>query len=265
MAGDARHILVGIGAAGIAAGGDVSPDDPVIFEADGFRQAQLFVVVGMLGVDGVGGLLDDPGHSLIHHRVLDEPIALDLEPFLAERRAQGAEVETVRRRRRTGGREHEARRFGDGAVTVDALDFDRVADLAVELAVAVRGDEEVAIDAVHPFFDVDIHQMNRHADAIPFAFDPFLFTDGRDGGLKQSGRDRFVRNRVAVGVEQVPFAVLLHDCAIDPAVAVELGELAVSELGVEFADSFEERRVAPKSARRPRRDFPSTRGRIPLR
>ena len=53
----------------------------------------------------------------------------------------------------------------DGAVAVDALDLDGGPHLAVELGVAVDVLDEVAIDAVHALFQVDVQQVDRHAVA----------------------------------------------------------------------------------------------------
>src|SRR6478672_13191838 len=49
----------------------------------------------------------------------------------------------------------------DGAVTVCTHDLDGVTRFAVKLAGAMRISLEVAINAVHPFFKMDIFQVNR--------------------------------------------------------------------------------------------------------
>ena len=60
------------------------------------------------------------------------------------------------------------------------------------------------------------------------------------------------RRSVAILVEPVAFAIVLEDGAEDPAVAVEVGELRVLQLGVEFraADLVEKFVVAPYAAGR---------------
>ena len=64
-------------------------------------------------------------------------------------------------------------RFGRRAVAIDALNFNRRAHFAVQFRIAVIILIEMAIDAVHAFFQMDIHQMHRHAVAL-FAVN-FLF------------------------------------------------------------------------------------------
>ena len=93
----------------------------------------------------------------------------------------------------------------DRAVAVDAVDLDRVARLAIELAVAVIVLPEVAVDALHPLLEVDVLQVHRLAEPLGIV----------------------VRDDPVVLVEQVAAPVALVDGAVDPAVAVEVGELRV--------------------------------------
>ena len=90
-------------------------------------------------------------------------------------------------------------------MAIDAIDFDGVARLAVEIAVAVTVLLEVAVDAVHSFFQMDVSRCT--------AFSNFV------GILTGNG--------LVSCVEQVAFAVALEDGAENPAVAVEIGELRV--------------------------------------
>ena len=48
------------------------------------------------------------------------------------------------------------RAFANRAMTIFASDLDRRARLVVEIAVAVRVLPEVAVDAVHPFFEMNV-------------------------------------------------------------------------------------------------------------
>ena len=98
------------------------------------------------------------------------------------------------------------------AVAIDAIDFDGVARLAVQFSVAVTVLLEMAVDAMHSLFQVDVFQVHGLLEFV-----------------------RIVeRNLVVVGVEQIAFAVVLEDRAENPSVTVEIGELRVLELLVEF-------------------------------
>ena len=121
-------------------------------------------------------------------------------------------------------------RCSNRAVTIDAIDFDRVAGFAVELAVAVAVLLEVAVDAVHPFFQMDVFEVHRFLELI---------------GIVE-------RDLLVVLVEQVAFAVVLEDGAEDPAMAVEVGKLRVLQLPVEFgrAGFLQELGVRPQAANR---------------
>ena len=89
-------------------------------------------------------------------------------------------------------------------MAVDTADLYGVARLAVELAVAVDVLRVVAVDALHPLFEVDVFEMYGLAERI--------------AGVGQ---------QVAVLIEQVAMAVALVDRAEDPAVGVEVSELRV--------------------------------------
>src|SRR6266545_262527 len=147
-----------------------------------------------------------------HYAVGDHAPLRDLAPAarearLAEGRREGREVRA--RGRGPGG--DEGGGGGDRAVAVDAVDIDGGARLAVELAVAVAVLLEVAIDAVHPLLEVDVLQVDRLAELL--------------GVLG--------RHYLALTVDQVALPVLAEDGPVDPAVAVEVGELRVLELGIE--------------------------------
>src|ERR1700692_1179044 len=96
----------------------------------------------------------------------------------------------------------------DGPVAIDAIDLNRVAGLAIQLAVAVAVLLEVAVDAVHAELEVDVLQVDGLLKLV--------FVLGGDG--------------LAVFVEKVALAVAAEDGAEDPAVAVEVAELGGLEL-----------------------------------
>lgn len=67
----------------------------------------------------------------------------------------------------SGGNEESASIFGiERAVAVDALDFDGSANFSVEFSISVDILDEVAIDAVHAFFEMDIEHV--HGDIVFF-------------------------------------------------------------------------------------------------
>ena len=202
-----------------------------------------------------------------------------LESPLAEGRAQGGQVAAVLAglgRRGVGRRAagQERRTLGRRAVAVDALDLDGRADLAVELGVAVHVLDEVAVDAVHPLFEVDVELMDGQPVALRlgavegrllfgrgvFGAIP-LFQLGRHADRRHQRRGGIVGDRLASVVEQLAVPVFLEDGAEDPAVAMEVGELRVLRLGVQVGDAFQERRVGPVAlAPRSRRGSTSSSG-----
>src|SRR5262245_15591057 len=118
-------------------------------------------------------------------------------------------------------------------MTIDALNLDGGAHFLVELAVAVHVLHEMAIDAVHAFFEMDVEQVDRDAVALerqtpasvlrirakrlgcPILFlDPLRYLDGGHQSLS-----RHLRNNLAFVVKKVALSVLLEDGAEDPAVA----------------------------------------------
>ena len=127
-------------------------------------------------------------------------------------------------------------------MAVDALDFDRCADLTIELGIPVAVLVEVAIDAVHSFFGVDIHQVDWDTVTL-FAVDFLEFIRGFHSG--HQGRSRGLLDLLAFVVEQVALAILFEHGAEDPAVAVEVGELGVLEEWIQFAHAREELGVPP--------------------
>ncbi len=110
-------------------------------------------------------------------------------------------------------------------MTIHTVDFHRVARLAIQPAVAVIVLPEVAVDALHAFFEVDVLEVHGLAEAIGIV----------------------VRDDVVVRVEKIPAAIALVHGAVDPAMTVKIRKLRVPELRVEFGgpDLPEECRVAP--------------------
>ena len=217
----------------------------------------------MLGVDRVRDLLDLPTEVRFHQRILDDAVAPDFKPALAERGSHCRQVATgdvslrmlfSRRSRRVhlGDAVHHLNRLAiDRAVAVFTADFDRRADLAVELRVSVNVLHEVAIDAVHPLLEVDVEQMDR----IPLLLLPqVLFQFLKllkcplitvavqvacvhrviDGDLPLLGRG--IGNPVSKMVQVVPLAVLLEDRLEDPAVTVKVGEVRLAQGRIQLRD-----------------------------
>ena len=71
----------------------------------------------------------------------------------------GRQIGAVLRRGRARG--DETRALLNRAVAIDAIDFDGIARFSVEFAVAVTVLLEVAVDAVHPFFQMDVLEVHR--------------------------------------------------------------------------------------------------------
>ena len=66
----------------------------------------------------------------------------------------------ARRRARPCRRSSAWRGCAIGAVAIDAIDLDRIARLAVELAVAVAILLEMAVDALHPLVEMHVLQVD---------------------------------------------------------------------------------------------------------
>ena len=82
-------------------------------------------------------------------------------------------------------------------MAIDALNLDCRPHLAVELGVAVVVLVEVAVDAVHPFLQMDVHQVHRHVVVPARALGEGFAGGGNwqrlirldDGGLELLGGD----------------------------------------------------------------------------
>src|SRR5262249_55418720 len=127
----------------------------------------------------------------------------------------------------------------NGPVAILATDFDRVADLSIELAVAMAVLSEMTIHAMHALFDVNVLQVNRHTRSIARPVGWLL-----DGPAKLICCD--VIDYLVTRVEQVAFAVFLVNRAEDPSVAGEICELSLLELWINaVGQSFEKLGIAP--------------------
>src|ERR1700730_3574679 len=93
--------------------------------------------------------------------------------------------------------------LSNGAVAIDAIDFDSGARLGVDFAVPVIVLREVAIIALHTFFEMEVGKMDGFQETV--------------GVFKGHG--------ISVFVEPIAFAIVIEDGAEDPAVPVEIGEL----------------------------------------
>ena len=104
------------------------------------------------------------------------------------------------------------RRAGADRATIDATHLNRRARFVVKDSVAVRVLAKVTVNAVHPFFKMDVVEMHSLPEAI-----------------------RIVRRDDCIpGVEQVPFTISFEDFAKHPAMSVKVCELRALELAVEF-------------------------------
>src|SRR5262245_3769473 len=102
----------------------------------------------------------------------------------------------------------------------------------------------MAINAVHPFFEVDVIEVNR---------DAFSGRPGRRIIRRLSDRPlQLLRSDFvdygAVNIQQIAFTVLFENSAVYPPVAIEIGELRVFELAVQLAEVFKKLLVAPQTS-----------------
>ena len=219
--------------------GTCAPRDLVPIKADGLGEMRLLVVARMARCDRVEDLRDLPLTGLIavffDHRDLNDFLSFTTEAGLAGRGRQRFEIGSTFRSGRTARAERGS--LVGSPVTVFASDLDRRADFAVQLRVAVRVLFEVAIDAVHPFLKMDIHEMHRDAVLRLAAVGMQHRVVELRGGL--------VFDDAIFVVEQSALAIFLEDRFEDPAVAVEVGELRVLEFRVEVGGLIEEFGIGP--------------------
>jgi len=104
----------------------------------------------------------------------------------------------------SGTRRNERRFLADCPVTIDAVDLDGGARFSVNFSVAVIVLSEVAIIALHAFFEMDVGEVYGFPETV---------------GILEG-------NLLAVFVQPIPFAVVIEYGAENPAVAVKIGETA---------------------------------------
>ena len=135
-------------------------------------------------------------------------------------------------------------------MAIDALDFDGGPHFAIEFAVAVGILHEMAIDAVHAFFEMNVHQVHRRAVAIGRvrllgALPALLFDVLRHLHRRHQMFGRDVWYKRTLMIEEIALAILLVDRSINPAVAMEVGELRVLQMRIELGDILQKLGVGP--------------------
>ena len=222
MAGEAGHGIVGVGELCLI-NGWVSPLVAVALHR--LREGTCLVVVVVTRCHGVEGLNDFPIEFGIDHRALVEAAPAPGKPSLTERGLEAAKIATASCRRRAAG--FDCCLAAGRSVAVDTVHLDGVANFAVEIAVTVVVLLEMAIDAVHSFFQVNVLQVN---------------------GLGQLVRI-IRRDFIVICIEKISVAIFLEDSAEEPAVALKLRKLHRVEppfhFLVEVGGLLKKFRVAP--------------------
>ena len=153
--------------------------------------------------------------------------------------------------------------FAHRSVTVDALNFDGSANLSVQIPVAVYVLHEVAVDTVHSFFEMDVHEVYRHvfAHLVQFRFHPGQFVR-RPLALVELFdvlRNQHRHPQLLVGdivnlgaerIEQDALAVLFVNGAVDPAVTVKICKLRMLGLCVQVGHICQKLRIRQVAPRR---------------
>src|ERR1700687_2544071 len=103
----------------------------------------------------------------------------------------------------SGTRRNKRRFLTDCPMAIDAVDFDGSARFAVNFSVAVIVLREVAIIALHAFFEMDVGEVDGFPETV---------------GILEG-------NLLAVLVQPVPFAVVIENGAENPTVTVKIGRL----------------------------------------
>src|SRR5262249_7869034 len=120
----------------------------------------------MIRRDRVNDLWHFPRQIGLDHRILNDLVALPLEPTLALWGSHRFQVPALAIGTGCVGRRPRSPKGGaiaDRAVAVDALNFDGGAHFALQPGVAVVVLYEMAIDAVHTSLQMNVHVMNRYA------------------------------------------------------------------------------------------------------
>src|SRR5256885_793706 len=110
--------------------------------------------MGVAGSDGVHNLHHLPLNIFVQRGTLEELAFLPVEALLFPRSAQAFEMRATIWRGGAGS--YKFGFAGDVSMARFAGNFNGVARFAVELAVAMRVLDEVAVDAMHAFFQVNV-------------------------------------------------------------------------------------------------------------
>ena len=132
-------------------------------------------------------------------------------------------------------------------MAIDTLDFNGRPNFAVEFGVAMTILIEMAVGTVHATFHVDVHHVHRQP--IPLLAIDFLLRRGRDHGGLQLGVGSFA-DWCTPPIEQLALPIFFVDGPVDPAVPVEVRELRVLQMRVEFTHVGQEFGIPPQPPHR---------------
>ena len=151
VAGVAGHLVVGMRERAVRRR-SIAPVRSVAL--DRLRQPSLFVVFGVPRRDRIHHLRNRPRGVGFNHRALHQLVADPLKTPRPERRSQDRQI--MRRAGRRRIRHLQPGPLAKASVAVRAIDLDRRPRLAVEHAVAVNVLLEMAINAMHALFEVNV-------------------------------------------------------------------------------------------------------------
>jgi hypothetical protein len=120
-------------------------------------------------------------------------------------------------------------------MTIDTRDLDSLDIPPVQLAIAMAILFEMAVNAVHTFFEMDVLHVYRDSGALFGAVGRFT-----DSTLQERPIDRLKGDHRTLGIEKIALTVTLEDRLKVPAMAVVVGKLRVLKLRVQFPDFGEE-------------------------
>src|ERR1700674_4145699 len=228
MAGVASHTAVGVREGSVIAR-QLRWNDAVLI--DKFRPHGLLTKVSVARSNGVQGLNDFPLQIRIRHGMLKKLVAAPFETLAPPGSVQNFERVAAcpaGPRRGCGPRGDKSSLVADRAMAIHAVDFDSGTRFTKNLSIAVIVRGEVAIVALHAFFEVDVGEVNGFRE-------PLRIIKG---------------NLPAVPVQPVAFAIMTEDRSEYPTVAVKVRELRRLQLRVEFgaAHFVQEFFVAPEPA-----------------
>ena len=157
------------------------------------------------------------------HRTLKQPISLPIETPPAPRRAQSIKRSSTVRRGDARGPQR--RSLLDRAVTIHAVDLDRVPGLSIQFSIAVTVLLKVAIDAMHSLFQMNIFQVHSLREFVRI----------------------IERNLLIFRIEKIALAIMLEDRAKNPSVTMKVGKLCILEALIKFRRPrlFEEIHIGP--------------------